>query len=126
MYILYLRNSWGGDRIIEVCVRVQNMDLLEQYKQQRPEAFKPVVPQPATDPYGREYGAMVRLVMRMSGGRIRDARQASYVLIAVAAVFLTVSLFFFFRGSGPSLPSAQEILRDTPTSGLRSGTQLPR
>ena len=76
------------------------MDLLEQYKQQRPEAFKPsVAAQPTTDPYGREYGTMVRLAMRLSGGRIRDARQASYALLAVAVMFGIATLLIFFSDS---------------------------
>jgi len=86
------------------------MDLLEQYKQQRPEAFKPsVAAQSTTDHYGREYGAMVRLVIRLSGGAIRDARQASYVLLAVAIVFGIATLLFFFGIPG-STPIQQNFI----------------
>lgn len=103
------------------------MDLLEQYKQQRPEAFQEQKPStPAADAYGREYGAIVRFAMRLSGGRIRNARQASVVLIAAAGIAFAVSLFLFFRTGGSSLPSAREILRDTPTSGLRPGAANPQ
>ncbi|OGZ96199.1 MAG: hypothetical protein A3J10_02290 [Candidatus Sungbacteria bacterium RIFCSPLOWO2_02_FULL_54_10] len=101
------------------------MDLLEQYKQQRPEAFQEQKPAPA-DAYGREYGAMIRMAMRLSGGRIRTAKQADMALIAFASIALVISLFFFFRDSGPALPSERELLRDTPTSGSRPGAQLPR
>ncbi|MBI2053311.1 MAG: hypothetical protein HYT41_01010 [Candidatus Sungbacteria bacterium] len=103
------------------------MDLLSQYKQEHP-PFQKQKPQAVTDPYGREYGAMVRLVMRLSGGRIRDARQANYALATFAGIIFLISLFFFFRffRSSQSLPSAQEILRDTPTSGLRPGALMPQ
>ena len=85
------------------------MDLLEQYKQQRPEAFKQTAPQPAADPYGRKYGTMVRLVMRLSGGKIKDARQASYALLAVAIVFGIATLLFFFGIPG-STPIQQNFI----------------
>ena len=78
------------------------MDLLSQYKQEHPE-FQEKKAIPLTDEYGRTYTGMIALVMRLSGGRIRDARQASYVLFAAAAVILVVSLIFFFAGSG-SIP----------------------
>ena len=100
------------------------MDILEQYKKEHPKTFKPTATQPVTDPYGREYGAMVRLAMGLSGGRLRTVQQANYALLAFAGVVLLVSLFFFFRSGGPALPSSQEILRDTPTKGLRPGAQI--
>lgn len=59
------------------------------------------------DAYGREYSGMVALAMRLSGGRIRDARQASYVLAVTAGVILLISLLFFFGvpGSAPTQPN---------------------
>ena len=74
------------------------MDLLEQYKQQNPAAFREQKQVPAADEYGRAYTGMVAFVMRLSGGRIRDARQASYVLLVVSAVIMVVSLVLFFSG----------------------------
>ncbi len=78
------------------------MDLLSQYNKDQPEAFQEEKAAPITDEYGRAHSGMIRLVMRLSGGRIRDARTASYVLLIAAAVILTVSLVFFFAGSGNS------------------------
>ena len=95
------------------------MDLLSQYNKDHPEALQEQKPAQMTDLYGREYSGLVALAIRLSGGRIRDARTASYALIAVAALAFVVSLFFFFRDGGPSLPSEREILRDTPMSGVR-------
>jgi len=79
------------------------VDLLEQYKQQRPDAFQERKPAPA-DAHGREYGAMIRMAMRLSGGRIRDARQANYTLLVTAVVVGFVALLFFFGipGSAPT------------------------
>ncbi|MFY9462886.1 MAG: hypothetical protein WAP52_01735 [Candidatus Sungiibacteriota bacterium] len=74
------------------------MDLLEQSKQQNPEKFRDQKPAPIADEYGREYSKMIAFVMRLSGGRIRDARQASYVLLVVSAVIMVVSLVLFFSG----------------------------
>ena len=85
------------------------MDLLSQYKQDHPEAFQKQKPQPATDPYGREYRAMMRFVMRLSGGRIRDARQASYALLVVAVIIALISAFLFFNPAGILRPSSGQI-----------------
>ncbi|MEK7541316.1 MAG: hypothetical protein AAB533_00505 [Patescibacteria group bacterium] len=100
------------------------MNLLSQYNKDHPEAFQEQKAVPMTDEYGREYTTMVRWVIRLSGGRIRDGRTATYTLMAVAAIIFIISLFLFFRGGGASLPPAREILRDTPTSGLRPGAEI--
>ena len=73
------------------------MDILKQYNQQFPEANKPA---PQWQP-PEEYGAVVRLAIKLSGGRIRDEKQANAVLIAVAIVFfiLTAWLLFFSNSS---------------------------
>lgn len=73
------------------------MDLLEQYKQQNPEAFREQKPVPITDAYGREYSGLVALVMRLSGGKIRDAKQANYILFGFIAITIIIALFLFFR-----------------------------
>ena len=81
------------------------MDLLEQYKQQRPEAFREQKNTSTADPYGREYGALVRMAMRLSGGAIKDAHQARYALLAITVVCLIASLLFFFGIPGGSAPT---------------------
>ncbi len=82
------------------------MDLLEQYKQQYPEKFREQKPAPMTDEYGREYSTLVALVMRLSGGRIRDSKQASYALLGAAAIIAVISGILFLRlfssGTGPN------------------------
>ena len=98
------------------------MDILEKYKGEHPEAFRPREnPGLASD----EYGFLIKLAIRMPGGFVRNARQASRVLLGAAVLLIVVSLsVFFWRGSGPELPSEGEIVRDTPTSGLRG--EVPR
>ncbi|MEK7541610.1 MAG: hypothetical protein AAB533_02055 [Patescibacteria group bacterium] len=76
------------------------MDLLSQYKQEHPEAFQDKKAVPLTDEYGRVYTGMIGLVMRLSGGRIRDGRTASYALLAAAAVIVVIALYFFISGIG--------------------------
>lgn len=88
------------------------MDILSQYKQEHPEAFQEKKPLPLTDEYGRTYTGMVGLVMRLSGGRIRDANQASKVLLVGTVVIGAVALYLFIRAfssprpSGPIIPVA--------------------
>ena len=64
-----------------------------------------------TDEYGRTYGGMIAWVIRLSGGRIRDANTASYVLFAVCAVVALITVYLFvsaFRGNAPTpLPYEQ-------------------
>lgn len=80
------------------------MDLLSQYKQEHPKEFQEQKRPPATDEYGRGYSGMARIVIRLSGGRIRDSRQASYVLAIVAGTIFVMALaaFFFFSGFSSS------------------------
>ena len=78
------------------------MDILSQYNQQHPEASQEQKQTPMTDQYGRTYTGMTAWVIRMSGGRIRDARGASYALLGAAALILLVSLWVFFFAGGSS------------------------
>lgn len=72
------------------------MDILSQYQQEHPEAFREAPKQQSSD----GYGFFIRLVLRLSGGRVRDARQAARVLLIAAVVMATASLFFFLT-AGP-------------------------
>ena len=99
------------------------MGILENYKEQNPSAFREA---PKWQP-PREYGFFIRMVMRLSGGRIREVNKAAQVLAIAVAVVFVVSLFLFLSGGGgPKLPPEREILRDTPTTGLRQGAEIPR
>ncbi len=99
------------------------MDLLEQYKLQNPEAFRP---KDRESELGQgEYGFIIRFVIHLPGGMVRNAKEAGYVLLGAAGVAVFLTLIIFFWGSGgPKVPSAQETLRDTPTTGLRQGAQV--
>ena len=76
------------------------MDLLEQYKQQNPEAFREKKPAPMADAYGREYSSMTAWVIRLSGGRIRGAKQASYALLGIAIIIGLITFVLFAGQSG--------------------------
>lgn len=72
------------------------MDILSQYKQEHPETSREQKQTPAADEYGREYSGMIAFVMRLSGGRIRDARQANYALLGTALVIALAAMTIFF------------------------------
>ena len=97
------------------------MDLLEQYKQQNPKAFQEKKPAPMTDEYGRVYTGMIAFVIRLSGGRIRDARRANYALMVGVVLVISIAILFYSLGSG----GVQQ-----PTQGLinrpQPQTPLPR
>ena len=73
------------------------MDILQKYKEQYPQESQEKKPSsPLMDEYGHEYSAMERLAIRVSGGRIKTGRQASYALLGVMGVVLLLSLLLFF------------------------------
>ena len=79
------------------------MDLLEQYKLQNPEAFRP---KDRESELGRgEYGFIVRFVIHLPGGMVRNAKEASYILLGAAGVLIVLTLIVSFWGSG-SAPKA--------------------
>ncbi len=80
------------------------MDLLSQYKQDRPEALRPT---PQWEP-PKEFGFFIRLVMRLSGGRIREVNRASYVLLGIAIITVIVSAVLYFQSGTPG-PSGRII-----------------
>ena len=105
-----------------MCDILRVMDLLEQYKQQNPEKFREQRPAQMTDAYGREYSGINAFIIRLSGGKIRDAKQASYALLGVAAVIAAISGVLFLRllgvGMGPDTTNV------TPIAG--PGNEVPR
>ena len=84
------------------------MDILKQYNQQFPEANKPA---PQWQP-PEEYGAIVRLAIKLSGGRIRDEKQANAVLIAIAIVFFILTAWLLFSSGSPS--GGENLLKKFP------------
>jgi len=86
------------------------MDLLSQYKQEHPEAFREQRQSPVADEYGRAYTGMTAWVIRISGGRIRDARQATTVLLIVTVVIAAVAAYIFISaiGGGANAPLPYE------------------
>ncbi len=69
-----------------------------------------------------EGGFMLRLLAKLSGGRIRDVRQANYVLVGVAVAVLLISAWAFYRQTVPSV-STKEVIQDTPIRGIRENAQ---
>lgn len=98
------------------------MDLLEQYKQQNPQAFQEQKQSPPVDEYGREHGGMIRLAIRISGGRIQNTKQAHYVLLGVAVVAAATGIILFFAAS--FAPESAEIYSPV-AEPFDSQTRLP-
>lgn len=74
--------------------------------QATPQVVTPDTPQPSyASATTSDLPKMVRLVIKYSGGAIKDQRQAEYVLLALTILFFAVSLYLFFRGG----PKRQEI-----------------
>ena len=73
------------------------MSILEQYKKQYG-SFQQSAPTP---PLSSEYGFIVRLVIRLSNGKLQDPSRINAILITVS-VFILAALFFLliFTGFG--------------------------
>lgn len=84
------------------------MDFLEQYKQQNPPAFQKRSSLLLTDDYGRAYSGMITLAMRFSGGRIKNTKEASYVLLVFAGIIMLVSFAIFFWRSPLALQAREK------------------
>jgi len=50
----------------------------------------------------------VQLVMKLSGGRVKNDQQASYVLIVIIILFIAISIYNFSAGKDKT-PSKEEI-----------------
>jgi hypothetical protein len=68
------------------------MDILAEYEKQRPQVIQQTVRRSESS----EYGFFIRLVMRLSSGRITNTRQVSLVLAAAAGVMIFLALIIFF------------------------------
>ena len=83
------------------------MDILGRYEQQHPQAAAPIIMEKVSN----EYGFLIGLVMRMSGGRIRDAHKASFVLLAMAVVIIIIAVIILIigmdSGAVPLAPTSQ-------------------
>ena len=70
------------------------MDILRRYEQQHPQAAAPT----RTDISSDDYGFFINSVMRLSGGRIRDANQASSVLLVAVVVMIIIAVIIIIIG----------------------------
>ncbi len=64
-----------------------------------------------------EMPKMARMVIRLSGGAIKEQKQAEYVLLGLALIFILISTFLFFSGgennSAPSQEVMNKVMNDT-------------
>ena len=76
------------------------MDILKQYEKENPDTVLQSSKWDISQEFQYE-SFLVRLVVRLSGGRIRDIKQANYVLLGFAVIAILISIFIFFGiGSG--------------------------
>ena len=77
------------------------MDILGQYEKQIPNV-------PLSTPQWQppnEHGFLIGLVIKISGGKISDERQATFVLALVAGFGLAASIaILLYSFSGPAIP----------------------
>lgn len=85
------------------------MDILSQYDKQFPEQKQ--APQKTYEDPSEDHAPIISWVIKMSGGRIQNERQASYVLLMIAGILTVAAIIFFVSGmgggSGTPLPYEQ-------------------
>ena len=72
------------------------MDILGKYEQDHPQAL---VQQPSSNAVPSE-GFLIRFVMKFSGGKIHDRRQALMILLIVAGIALFIAVLLIFQSTG--------------------------
>lgn len=85
------------------------MDILKKYEEQHQETAMPAF----TAKSSAEYGFFTRLVMRLSGGMIKDENTASYVLVVVAVVMIIIAGILLYTGSGPGSVNTEDFKNKT-------------
>jgi len=87
----------------------------ETPQQKEVEGVKFEIPSYGALKYYKETEApkMVKLVMKYSGGAIKEQRQAEWILFGFVIIAIGISLFLFFggnKGSNMSLPPGAKII----------------
>ena len=102
------------NKLWALCGILKHMDVLQQYEKQFPKEDK-LAPQwqPSS-----EHGFLIRLVMKLSGGRIRDEVRANYVLVIAVAAMLVISFFTLFGIPGRSVSPRAFVPRGYEGSAL--------
>ncbi|MDP3769656.1 MAG: hypothetical protein U1A23_01315 [Candidatus Sungbacteria bacterium] len=80
------------------------MDILKKYNEETSQSSS----QAPQLNLSREYGAITNAVIRLSGGAVKDGKQATLVLLAIAAV-VGVSVYFFLSSGRSDLPPLKVI-----------------
>lgn len=83
------------------------MDLLSQYKQQSPAQFQESGQ--ADRQLRNENGFFLRLVISLSGGRVRDAEQASVILLVAVIVLIAGAAVIAWPRGSQRTPTSAEI-----------------
>ena len=78
------------------------MDILDQYKKQYPESQP--TPKNLYEGQPQDYGPIIKWVIKISGGRIRDAQQANMILLGGTIVLIVIALAISFGLPGSSAP----------------------
>lgn len=93
------------------------MDLLDRYQQQKgPDAQQQVIYSSGFETGEFEGGAIVKLLVKLSGGKIQSTRSANIVMIFIAGILFIAAIWVIFPSSSPrrSLPEKDPL---TPASG---------
>lgn len=83
------------------------MDILTQYEKENPEQKQVLQEMYGNKP--QDYGPIVSLVMRFSGGRIQNEQQANMVLISFAAGIIIISILILSSSGAPKGESREDL-----------------
>lgn len=73
------------------------MDILGEYEKNQPQM---PIKQPSYGNAAPSEGLLIRVVMKLSGGKVQNRRQALIVLLVVAGVGLLAAVVLIFQSTG--------------------------
>jgi len=71
-----------------------------------------------------EIPKMIQVVIKYSGGSVKNERQAQYVLLGLVIIMISISLYLFFGGSKSKNTNTRPILMN-PEGMVGAPSELP-
>jgi len=81
------------------------MDILKKYNEETSQSSS----QAPQLNLSQEYGALTNAIIRISGGAVKDGRQANVILLVIAIVVVGASVYFFLFSGRSDLPPLKVI-----------------
>ncbi len=100
------------DGTIPVKGKSEIEEALSEFEAKSTTEEKPVVAKPVSS--SKDVPGMAGLVIKYSGGLIKEQKTAEYVLLGIVILCMGASMYFFFGGSSSTVPPPINIKATNP------------